>query len=215
MELVAEITVAEPDVALAVDAACSALAGAKVVRLRWDVGPTDLATTYDALVRAITARCSGREPHEWGSAPAEHWIEVVPRRAPVGERDGARPYHCDEPVRAEPRHLVLMYCEASATVGGANVFVDADDLVRALASDPDAPTGARDVPVTFERDGVVRRRPILAAIDGRTTVNWDPACARADDTESSQVIEWFTPFAERVGAAHGVEVPLALSLIHI
>jgi alpha-ketoglutarate-dependent taurine dioxygenase len=137
---------------------------------------------------AEDARIQSREAQRTG----ELWFEV---RYDPAIKDSyrnsanAQPLHTDGSYIAEFPNATLMCCVTNAAEGGETVFITAEDLVAALASEEPALLAAlEETTVPHARSGDTRSYPVIRREDGELRLNWNYYCVAGDATAEVQAL---------------------------
>lgn len=95
----------------------------------------------------------------------------------------AQPLHTDGSYVASYPNATMMLCFAAAGEGGETIFIAADDLVDALATEaPDLLDALDDHDLAHARSGDRRVEPVIDRSGAPTLVNWNYYCV-ADDVD--------------------------------
>ncbi len=142
------------------------------------------------------------EDLQTGAPTGNRWIDItydpeIPdryRSAPV-----AQPLHTDYSYIAPNDIVQFFYCVSQAEYGGATTFIDLDFLVKLLSisGNEELLNRLQSVPVTFEKGGRTKTRPILIKDEGEWNINWNYFCLSPNSSEDEkQLVQDFHKFLE-------------------
>jgi alpha-ketoglutarate-dependent taurine dioxygenase len=143
---------------------------------------------YDRYLGALGTPCALAEDVTVGDRSNQRtgsiWMEVrYDPNHPDAYRHSrnAQPLHTDGSYISSFPNATLMYCVASAGIGGETTFIDAQDVVDALrAADPALLDYLTSQPILHSRSGDQRLEKVIDLDGDLPLVNWNYYCL-ADD----------------------------------
>lgn len=147
-----------------------------------------LRRLYDGFAEAVGEPVDIAEGYDVGGAPiGERWSEIayredVPDMVAFRHSKNAQPLHTDESYVSSSIGVMLFYCVHAAPAGGETIFVDGPALLRYLEqSEPDLLQKLLSVPVTYQKAGDSKHRPIVEIESGGVpTFNFNYFCVEPD-----------------------------------
>jgi alpha-ketoglutarate-dependent taurine dioxygenase len=108
----------------------------------------------------------------------------------------AQPLHTDGSYVPDSPSLVLMFCERPAAVGGATLFLDAEDLIELLAEERESLlAGLSQIPMAFRKGSREVRSPVIAHDSNGFLLRWNYYALDQDlDARARAVAEEFQAF---------------------
>ena len=112
-----------------------------------------------------------------GKKTGAKWIEVrYDPQFPLSYRHSAtrQPLHTDGSYEQDAPHVSLFYCIKAAAIGGATVFFDSDDLIKALElHSKKLLASCHELPVTHTKGGDSKTRPLIGHDAAGPVLTWN------------------------------------------
>lgn len=189
----------------------------KVTVLEGVASDTDLKQFYETLADRIGPAAAADEDLASGVMTGGRWIEISYdpliqdryRTAKVHQ-----PLHTDASYLPHKESVTYFFCKSRASLGGATLFLDSEDLVKAMVVDDklDLLEQLQQTDVCFSKGGSAVTRPIIVEDSIGISLNYNYYCLDAGNSESVKaMVEEFQAFLEERVMRSGLPTAVTLN----
>lgn len=175
----------------------------------------NLLEFYDHLSNDIGQWAAMDEDLRTGQKTGAKWIEIKydPEFPDSYRHSSARqPLHTDGSYESQAPQVSFFFCLRAAGVGGATIFVDSDELIRALKLHSESLyRSCREIPVTFSKGKDSKTKPIITNDAKGIVLTWNYFRMLEDSPETKSLKTEFHQFLEEKVVQGGLCFPCQLS----
>ena len=180
---------------------CSALQTTKIVQTIGVDQSISLNEFWDRVSDRIGDCMLLSEDPRTGERIGEKWMEIrydSSIKNAYRHSKNAQPLHTDGSYIGDSPYISFFYCINQASVGGATVFLDSDELIAILKQeDPQLLEDLCSTMVCFAKDKDFKRRPIIDFDDDGSNLNFNYYCVAPDENNfAKELVERFHKFLQ-------------------